>query len=212
MARPLVMITAVHNAFRADMAAIDRAALGAARGQPGLESTVERFWRMNEVLAWHAEGEEVGVFPALEVVAPDVVASYEMDHRGLDAAFGALRAAVSARDALETARATAAFKFHLDLHLTKEERHLYALFEERLSEPDQAQAVRALTSPVALEREGFIEWLFPQIGDDDRENVLRYWHTVLPPDAFARALEVVSRATGEGFASVAARLSDLAIE
>ena len=58
-----------------------------------------------------------------------------MDHRGLDAAFDALRAAVAERDPLGTARATAAFKFHLDWHLAKEDRHLYVLFEGRLSGP-----------------------------------------------------------------------------
>ena len=35
--------------------------------------------------------------------------------------------AVSARDALETARATAAFKYFLDVHLMKEDTHLYRL-------------------------------------------------------------------------------------
>ncbi len=40
-----------------------------------------------------------------------------MDHHGLDAAFDTLNVAISANDALETACATAAFKFHLDIHL-----------------------------------------------------------------------------------------------
>lgn len=146
MARRLDMITAAHHAFRSEIAAIHRAALGAARGEGGLDPTIERFWRMNEVLAWHAEGEEAEIFPAIESVAPDVAASYELDHRGLDTAFGALRAAVTVHDPLETARATAAFKFHLNLHLNKEEQHLYVLFEERLSESDQNQAVGAMAA------------------------------------------------------------------
>ncbi len=211
MARPLVVITAVHNAFRADMAAIDDAALAAARGQPGLESTVERFWRMNEVLTWHAHGEEAGIFPALETVAPDVVTAYDMDHRGLDAAFESLRDAVSAHDPLETARATAAFKFHLDLHLTKEDRHLYVLFEERLSEAEQVRAVTVLGSAVT-EQTAFIEWLFPKLGDEDREQVLRYWQTVLPPEAFAGSLQLAKRAAGESLDRVAARLPNVPLD
>jgi hypothetical protein len=205
MTRPLVVITAVHNAFRADMAAIDEAALGAARGQPGLDATVERFWRMNEVLTWHAHGEEAGIFPALEVVAPDVVTAYEMDHRGLDAAFESLRSAVSAHDALETARATAAFKFHLDLHLAKEDQHLYVLFEERLSEAQQVHAVTALASAVT-EQAAFIDWLFPKLADPDREHVLAYWQSVLPPEAFAGSLQLAKRAVGESLDRVTARL------
>ena len=74
---------------------IDAAALNSARGKPGLAATVERFHFFNEVLAWHAHGEELAIFTALEGVAPDVAEAYEMDHRGLDAAFDALSNAVT---------------------------------------------------------------------------------------------------------------------
>src|SRR5437867_6408047 len=113
MVGPIDAVVAIHNAFRADIVAIDEAALAAARGAPGLAATVERFRFFNEVLEWHAHGEEIAIFPALEEVAPSVAVAYEKDHRGLDAAFDALSKAVSARDPLETARATAAFRFHL---------------------------------------------------------------------------------------------------
>ena len=106
MTGPIDAILAIHNAFRADMAAIDAAALAAARGTAGLEATVERFRFFNEVLDWHAHGEELAVFPALEVVAPSVAEAYEMDHRGLDRAFEALSEAVTVHDTLQTARAT----------------------------------------------------------------------------------------------------------
>src|SRR5215471_10032635 len=112
MTTPISAVMAIHNAFRRDMAIIDAAALDAARGKPGLEATIERFRFFNEVLEWHAHGEEMAIFTALEEVAPLVAEAYEKDHRGLDANFDALNDAVSARDALKTARATAAFKFH----------------------------------------------------------------------------------------------------
>src|SRR5450432_1775825 len=131
MAGPIDAVVAIHNAFRTDMALIDAAALDVARGKPGLEATVERFRFFNEVLEWHAHGEELAIFPALEAVAPSVAEAYEKDHRGLDLAFDMLSNAVSAHDALETARATAAFKFHLDIHLAKEDTHLYRIIRER---------------------------------------------------------------------------------
>src|SRR5215471_12734383 len=106
MTTPISAVMAIHNAFRRDMTGIDAAALDAARGKPGLEATVERFRFFNEVLEWHAHGEELAVFTTLEDVAPSVAEAYEKDHRGLDAAFAALSNAVSAHDALETARAT----------------------------------------------------------------------------------------------------------
>ncbi|MCZ7665094.1 MAG: hemerythrin domain-containing protein [Thermoleophilia bacterium] len=148
MTGPIDAVVAIHNAFRRDMATIDAAALEAARGAPGLEAAVERCRFFNEVLVWHAHGEELAIFPALEEVAPSVAEAYVKDHRGLDAAFDALNEAVSAHDALETARATAAFKFHLDLHLSKEDTHLYRLIRERVSLPDQGKAVGVMSSTV----------------------------------------------------------------
>src|SRR5512139_1387423 len=117
MTQPLDAVMAFHNAFRRDMDTIDAAALGSARGEPGLAPTIERFRFFNEVLVWHAHGEELAIFPALETVAPLIAEAYIRDHQGLDEAFDAMNAAVSAGDALQTARASAAFKFHLDIHL-----------------------------------------------------------------------------------------------
>src|SRR5512136_17794 len=148
MAGPLDAVTAIHNAFRRDMEGIDAAALDSARGKPGLAPAVERYRFFNEVLVWHANGEELAIFPALEVVAPSVAEAYERDHRGLDAAYDALSAAASAHDALGIARATAAFKFHLDLHLAKEDAHLYRLIRERVSIPDQGKALGVMAGAI----------------------------------------------------------------
>src|SRR5659263_494069 len=98
MTHPIDVITAFHNAFRADMAQIDAAALAAARGKDGLAPTIDRFHFFNEILVWHATGEELAIYPVLETVAPLVAEAYVMDHRGLDTAFEALNNAVSARD------------------------------------------------------------------------------------------------------------------
>ena len=57
---------------------------------------MERFWFFNEVLEWHAHGEELAILAALEEVAPSVAEAYEKDHRGLDAAFERLSNSVSA--------------------------------------------------------------------------------------------------------------------
>ena len=166
MTGPIDAVTAIHNAFRKDMDGIDAAALGAARGTPGHEAALERFRYFNEILVVHARGEEIAVFPVLEDVAPLVAEAYEKDHRGLDAAFDALNDAVSAGDALATARAAAAFKFHLDMHLFKEDTHLYRIFKERVPVPDQGKAVGIMAAGIPPERQPeFIAWMFPLIGD-----------------------------------------------
>ncbi len=211
MPGPIDAVLAIHNAFRRDMADIDAATLDAARGKPGMEATVERFRFFNEVLEWHAHGEELAIFPVLEDVAPLVAEAYEKDHRGLDAAFDALSNAVSARDALESARATAAFKFHLDIHLAKEDTHLYRVIKERVSVPDQGKAVGVMASTVPQDRfPELIAWMFPLLGHDDRENMTRIWQMVMPPEAFPGAVQLVRQAIGDDFAELTRRIPDLA--
>jgi hypothetical protein len=210
MAGPIDAVLAIHNAFRQDMAGIDAAALGAARGTPGLMAAVERFRLFNEVLVWHAHGEELAIFPAVDAVAPLVAEAYLKDHRGLDAAFDGLCAAVDAGDALETARASAAFKFHLDLHLAKEDTHLYRIVRERIPVPEQGKAVGVMASTVPQERfPDVIAWMFPLIGDDDRENMLRIWQMVMPAEAFAGAMQLVQQAVGDGWAELTRRFPEL---
>jgi len=211
MVGPIDAVFAIHNAFRADMAAIDAAAQAAARGKPGLAATIERFRFFNEVLEWHAHGEEISIFPALEDVAPLVAEAYEKDHRGLDRAFDALSNAVSVRDALETARATAAFKFHLDLHLDKEESHLYRLIKERVSVADQGKAVGVMAGTVPAHRNPeLIAWMFPLLGEQDRENMTCVWQLVMPPEVFAGCMKLVHEAVGPGWAELNRRIPELA--
>src|SRR5512136_2990751 len=167
MAEPIDAILAIHNAFRNDLKHIDAAALDAARGKERLAATIERFRFFNEVLVWHAHGEEVAVFPMLESVAPLVAEAYVIDHRGLDSAFDTLSKSYSAHDLLQTARATAAFRFHLNMHLDKEDTHLYRIFRERVPLPEQAKAVSIMAKAVPQERyPEFVAWLFPLIGHD----------------------------------------------
>jgi hypothetical protein len=201
---------AFHNAFRRDMAIIDAAALDSARGKPGLEVTVERFRFCNEVLVWHAHGEELAIFPALDGVAPLVSEAYLADHRGLDAAFEAMDAAVAAHDALQTARASAAFKFHLDIHLAKEDAHVYRLIRERVSMPDQGKAVGLMSSTVPQDRfPEVIAWLFPLLGDDDRENITRIFQMVMPVPAFAGVKLLIQKALGPDWAELTRRIPEL---
>ena len=211
MVGPIDAVVAIHNAFRADMVAIDEAALAAARGAPGLAATVERFRFFNEVLEWHAHGEELAIFTALEEVAPLVAEAYEKDHRGLDRAFDALNNAVSVRDELGTARATAAFRFHLDIHLAKEDTHVYRIIRERLSVPDQGKAIGVMAGGIPADRNPeFIAWLFPLLGDDDRENMTRIWQMVMPAEVFGGAIRLVHEAIGDGFAELNRRIPELA--
>ena len=147
--------------------------------------------------------------PSPSQLSPDE--AYEKAHRGLDAAFDALSDAVTARDALQTARATAAFKFHLDLHLDKEDTHLYRLIKERVSLPDQGKAVGVMADAVPPDRfPELVAWMFPLLGHDDRENMTRIWQMVMPPQAFAGATQLVQEAIGDDWAELSRRIPELA--
>jgi hypothetical protein len=211
MAEPMDAILAFHNAFRRDMSMIDSASLESARGKPGLAPTIERFRFFNEVLVWHAHGEELAIFPALEAVAPLVAEAYIRDHHGLDAAYAAMNSAVSAKDNLEIARASAAFKFHLDIHLDKEDAHVYRLIRERVSIPDQGKALGVMSGAVPQDRfPDVVAWMFPLIGDDDRENMTRIWQMVLPPPVFAQVKQLIQKAIGKDWTELARRIPSLA--
>lgn len=210
MAEPLDAIRAIHNAFRNDMERIDAAALDSARGKEGLSATVERFRFFNEVLVWHAHGEEEAIFPVLEGVAPLVAEAYLKDHRYLDSAFDELNTSYSAHDPLKTARATAAFRFHLNIHLYKEDTHLYRIFRERVPMPEQGKAVGIMSRKVPQERfPELVAWLFPLIGHDDRENMTRIFQMVMPPPAFAGVKELIRKAVGDDWAELSRRIPTL---
>jgi hypothetical protein len=202
---------AFHNAFRGDIGGIDRAALAIARGIQGHTQEIERFRFFNEMLVWHAHGEEIAIFPALEAVAPSVAEAYLLDHHGLDAAYEAMNKAYTAGDALETARASAAFKFHLDIHLGKEDEHLYRLVRERVPVPEQVKALGMMSSEVPQDRfPEVVAWLYPLIGHDDRENMTRIWQMVMPPPVFTQVKQLIQKATGDEWAELVRRIPALA--
>ena len=210
MTQPLDAIMAIHNAFRRDMERIDTAALEAAQGKARLGLTIDRFQFFNEVLVWHATAEEMVIYPALENVAPLVAEAYVMDHHGLDSAYEALKAAVSARDTIQTARSAAAFKFHLDLHLKKEDAHLYRLFRERIPLSDQGKAVAQMASYVPQERfPEAVAWMFPLLGHDDCENMTRIWQMALPAPVFAGVKPLIHKAIGDDWLELTRRIPAL---
>lgn len=210
MVEPTDAIRAIHNAFRKDMNRIDAAALDLARGKEGLAATIERFRFFNEVLVWHAHGEEIAVFPVLDKVAPLVSEAYLKDHRGLDLAYETLSQSYSLRDFLETARATAAFRFHLRIHLDKEDTHLYRIFRERVSLAEQAKAVGIIASQIPQERfPEFVAWMFPLMGNDDRVNMIQIMQAAIPATDFKGAKELIKKAVGKDWDEIARRIPTL---
>ncbi len=211
MVEPIDTILGFHNALRNDMTQIDAAALNLARGNYDRASTLERVQFFNEVLAWHAEGEELFIFPALEEVAPLVAEAYVKDHRGLDVASKALQIGYDANDPLRTARASAAFRFHLNMHLDKEDTHLYRIFRERVPMSIQWETHRELSNIAPPERFPEIAvWLFELMDQEgDRENMVRLWQMTMSSSAFANVKGLIRQAVGSDWDELTRRIPTL---
>ena len=210
MAGPVDAVKAIHNAFRNDIDAIDAAAYEAAKGNGDLTAVIARYEFFNEILDWHAQGEEKAVFPKIEEIAPLVAEAYITDHRGLDALFASMNDKISSKDALQTARVTAAFKFHLDIHLDKEDVHLYRIFGERVEMPEQGKIVGIMAGEVPQARfPEMVNWMFPLMGLDDRENMTRIWQMVMPEPAFAGAKGLIQKAIGDEWSALTGRIPEL---
>lgn len=207
MARPLDAVTAFHNAFRRDIHRIDQAALTWARQGGEAPPDVGRYRFMHEALIWHANGEEAVVFPFVEREAPLLSEPYIQDHHGLDDAGERLDAAVRAGDSLETARATSAYKFHLDIHLAKEDRQIYALIRERIRLPEERAMSGALSSMVPRERfPEVISWIFPLLGQTDRQNLVEVFRMQMPPEVFVGVAGMIEKTLGDEWRALAGRL------
>ena len=150
------------------------------------------------MLAWHARARTRGSFPRARPVVPHIVTSYELDHRGLDLAFDGLAAAVADSVILSTSpAATSACKFHLDMHLYKEDVDLYLVFMRELRwGTRKAAAVRVFTDAAPADRFGDLRrWLFPLVDVGDREKVVRVWHSAMPIDMLTGSLRLVNNAS-----------------
>ena len=107
-------------------------------------------------------------------------------------------------------RATAIFNFHLHFHLDKEEAHLYRIFNERIPLPEQAGIIAKMSQKIPQERfPEVIAWLFPLIGTNDRENMIRIWQQALPPPVFPKVTGLIQKATVSEWAEITKRIPEL---
>ena len=175
-----------------------------------MDIVVKRYTFLNEVLVWHAEGEEEFVFPVMEKTAPLVAEAYARDHRGIDSLFDSLKEAIDTTDVLAIARASAVFDFHMSFHMTKEEEHLYRIFNERVPLPEQGAIMGKMAHKIPGDRFAeFVGWLYPLLGTDDRENMVRIMRQALPAPMFSRATQLIKTAIGPEWQEITRRIPDI---
>ena len=76
--------------------------------------------------------------------------------------------------------------------------------------PDQGKAVGIMAAEIPPERQpDFILWMYPLLGDDDRENMTRIQQMVLPPEAFAGVKQLIQQAIGDDWTELTRRMPEL---
>jgi iron-sulfur cluster repair protein YtfE (RIC family) len=171
---------------------------------------LDRLHVMNEILDYHARGEEAAVFPAVDNVAPLVAMAYLIDHRELDTMVSGLEALRRMPEPLATARATAVLASHLRIHLDKEDAHLYPILRERTTESEQKTIGVLMSKKVPPDRFPImIQWLFPLLDLDDQVVVAKGWMTLMPPQVFDNLKPSIEKAVSENWVELTRRIPEV---
>jgi iron-sulfur cluster repair protein YtfE (RIC family) len=207
---PIDIIRSFHNAFRRDLSQIDAASFKLAKTEENMNSIFDRLSIVSEVLDYHAQGEEVAVFPALEKLTPHVSQAYFLDHRELDTMIDNLEIIQENPDPLTTARATAVLESHLRIHLNKEDAHLYPLLKERTTTDEQTEIVRKMSGKVPPKRfPALIQWLLPLLDFDDRVVITEGWMKMMPPQVFANLKPLLKKLMAQDWIALTQRIPHL---
>jgi iron-sulfur cluster repair protein YtfE (RIC family) len=212
LSSPIDVVRCFHNAFRKDIAQIDSSVLEIARNGGNLPPILNRLHSMDEILDYHARGEEAAVFPAVDNVAPLVATAYLMDHRELDKMVESLEAMrlQKSADPLQACRATATLNSHLRIHLDKEDTHLYPILREKTTLAQQVAIGGIMSSKIPPNRfPAAISWLMPLLDLNDQVTVTKGWMTLMPPQIFANVKPLIKNAVSQGWELITQRIPEL---
>ena len=212
MVAPLDIIKPIHNAFRKGLIDIDDSAYQIAKNGGDLSPVLERLKSYNEFLIFHADGEELAVFPAVDKIAPQVAQAFLMDHRELDTMTEGTAKVVGAANELDAARATASLWTHLRIHLDKEDTFLYPLLRKGIPEAEQAPIVGTMASRVPHdEMPRVIGFLMANMTNEERETANRVWMALMPEQVFAGVKELVKGSvTSADWSDLTRRIPEMA--
>ena len=210
MSGPLDLVRCIHNAFRRDLFQIDALTFNLAKNGGNMTDIFDRLEIVSEILDYHAQGEEVAVFPALDNLIPHVSQAYFLDHRELDKMVDNLQTMRDKPDPLTTARATAVLESHLRIHLNKEDAHLYPLLAEQTTESEQIEIGRKMSGKVPPERfPSLVQWLLPLLDFDDRVVITMGWMKMMPPQVFANLKPVMKKLMAQDWVALTKRIPQL---
>ena len=210
MSGPIDAVQCLHDAFRRDITRIDNAAYEVARHEGDISHILEGFSVMGEILEFHAHGEEMAAFPAINKIVPQFSDTYIVDHRELDRLTSGLMVLRNDPDDLVAARETAAMNQHLRLHLDKEDRFLYPMLRNNLSGPEQAAMVGRMSGGVPPEKASLlVSWLYPLLDMGERVTMTGVWKSLMPPEVFEKHKALIRKTIGEDWNDLVQHLPGL---
>jgi iron-sulfur cluster repair protein YtfE (RIC family) len=212
LSSPIDIVHCFHNAFRKNIAQIDSTVLEIAQNGGNLSPILNRLHSMDEILDYHAKGEEAAVFPAIDNVAPLVARAYLMDHRELDKMVETLETMLLQKspDPLIASRATAVLNSHLHIHLNKEDAHLYPILREKTTLSQQIAIGGVMSSKIPPDRfPAAITWLMPLLDLNDQVTVTKGWMTLMPSQIFANIKPLIKNAVPQDWELIARRIPEL---
>ena len=180
-----------------------------------MSPVLDRLHVMDEILDYHAQGEEAAVFPAVDRLAPLVTRAYLMDHRELDRMVDTLETMhlQKSPDPLLAARATAVLNSHLRIHLDKEDAHLYPILREKTTVSQQVTIVGVMSSKIPPDRfPATVKWLFPLLSLSDQLVVTKGWMTLMPPQVFAKVKPLIETTVAENWDLIIQRIPELNVK
>lgn len=189
MESPARGIRFIHEAISRELALFERLAAGGATGE--LAARLPFFER---VLYLHTNSEEQSVFLDVSEKAPDVPASYILDHREDERQMAALKAALEAGGGPPLVRAVSVLREHVSLHIRKEEELLVPLIERHYDVAEQGAMVGRMMSTFSPEdMAAIVPWLITWLDPADRRAYVRAVERGVPPERFAGMLGMLRR-------------------
>jgi hypothetical protein len=55
-----------------------------------------------------------------------------------------------------------------------------------------------------------VQWMYPLLGHDDRENMTRIWQMVMPPEVFSNVKQLIRKTIGSDWSELTRRIPELA--
>ncbi|KAL0342751.1 UNVERIFIED_CONTAM: Zinc finger protein BRUTUS-like [Sesamum calycinum] len=193
---PVLFFVATHKAFRAELAALRRAAADAARnGVCGGEVVVDlrrRLEFLRLVYNYHTAAEDEVIFLALDAQVKNVVSTYSLEHKTIDDNFSSIfhhldllmkRDEDAPQMFQEFLFSIGSIQSMICQHMQKEEEQVFPLVKQKFTSEQQSQLVwQYMCSVPVILLEEFLPWMTLYLTSDEKLDVLGCIKLITPKE------------------------------